>query len=184
MVSLFSKKKQKKTHDSTILDSFPELNQGQQYLQRRRKVEQAMKNNLELIESFTLWGTPTPTPTPAPAPAPSPAPSPAVLARERIDYAYKTGCPGDGSFSTCGNIAGCPNYGYCSPKPPPPIQENGTNTNTNEINSLVAQQQGLYKNYIAKVSAYIATPPTGLKGRNVYVPQLTGAAQGGGTSTN
>ena len=175
---MFSKKTQKKTHKPTIFDLFPELNQGQQYLQRRRKVEQAMKNNLELIESFTLWGTPTPTP--------SPTPSPAVLARERIDYAYKTGCPGNGAFSNCGNIAGCPTYGYCPPKPAVLLRQNeaNTNTNTNEINSLAAQQQSLYKNYMANVSAYIATPPTGLKGRNVYVPQLTGAAQGGGTSTN
>ena len=129
MVSLFSKKKQKKTHKLTIFDSFPELNQGQQYLQRRRKVEQAMKTNLQLIESFTLWGTPTPTPTPAPTPAPSPA----VLARERIDYAYKTGCPGDGAFSNCGNSAGCPSYGYCPQNPTVLLRQNEANTNTNEI---------------------------------------------------
>ena len=53
--SLFNNKPKPhhKQYPPTIFEQFPELNQGQQYLYKRKKVQKEMVKNLQLIESFS-----------------------------------------------------------------------------------------------------------------------------------
>ena len=55
LAALFSQSPKKK-EPSPLFKKFPELNQGQQYLQRRNMVQQAMKGHLKTIEGFQCQG--------------------------------------------------------------------------------------------------------------------------------
>ena len=139
--SLFSKKSNKTQLKPTIFDTFPELNQGQAYLQRRNKVRQAMKGHLNLIESLTMQVSSPPVPTCKYVAQAQPnvivpckcgnttcsSANPYCNSETKqcyntssnaasVDWAYKASCPLAGQSSSCQPTPGCPNYGFCPPK--------------------------------------------------------------------
>ena len=140
LTSLFSKKKQKTQFKPTIFDTFPELNQGQAYLQHRNKVRQAMKGHLNLIESLTMQASLPPVPTCKYVAQAQPNTTlPCKCGNttcssanpycnyetnqcynvssnaSSIDWGYKANCPAQGQFSSCSSNVGCPTYGFCPP---------------------------------------------------------------------
>jgi hypothetical protein len=173
LTSLFSKKKNKIQSKPTIFDTFPELNQGQAYLQRRNTVQQAMGGHLNLIEGFAN---------------PPAAVRPDAVRPDAADWRDAAGWhasrnAGAGAYSCCSSDC-TPRYGYCPStfgdlqyeKDDNPSQRQAEMT---KFNQLLSQYGGVYKNYIGDVSNYVTNPPTGLLGQNLVVPQLGGAAPWG-----
>ena len=142
LTSLFSKKSNKTQLKPTIFDTFPELNQGQAYLEHRNKVQQAMRGHLNLIESFTMHVSPLPVPTCKYVAQAQPnvivpckcgnttcsSANPYCNSETKqcynvssnaasVDWGYKASCPAQGQASSCSSTAGCPNYGFCPPTP-------------------------------------------------------------------
>ena len=142
LTSLFSKKSNKTQSKPTIFDTFPELNQGQAYLQHRNKVQQAMRGHLNLIESFTMHVSPLPVPTCKYVAQAQPnvivpckcgnttcsSANPYCNSETKqcynvssnaasVDWGYKASCPAQGQASSCQLTSGCPNYGFCPQTP-------------------------------------------------------------------
>jgi len=86
------------------------------------------------------------------------------------------------SYSNCAMTKmGSPRYGWCPvgtddllyKKDDDPTESAAQIDN---LNSLMSQQQSLYKVYINDVNQYIANPNQSPVGRNIIVPRLTGGA--------
>jgi hypothetical protein len=184
--SLFSKKVKRRQRQPTIFDQFPELNQGQQYLQKRSKLiepfaskcryqNQASPNkklpctcgNSTCSESapycnYQLGGCFN---------------KPGNIKNWGEDWAENEKCQMAGQLSKCTNTPGCPNYGYCPPTSQSLLWDKDAGPTTfNNLNSLMSQQQSLYKDYITDVNQYVANPNQSPVGRSIVVPQLTGGA--------
>ena len=184
--SLFSKKVNRRQRHPTIFDQFPELNQGQQYLQKRSKLiepfgskcryqNQASPNkklpctcgNSTCSESapycnYELGGCFN---------------KPGNIKNWGEDWAENEKCQMAGQLSKCTNTPGCPNYGYCPPTSQSLLWDKDVGPTTfNNINSLLSDQQQLYKDYITDVNQYVTNPNQSPVGRSIVVPQLTGGA--------
>jgi hypothetical protein len=184
--SLFSKKVKRRQRQPTIFDQFPELNQGQQYLQKRSKLiepfaskcryqNQASPNkklpctcgNSTCSESapycnYELGGCFN---------------KPGNIKNWGEDWAENEKCQMAGQLSKCTNTPGCPNYGYCPPTSQSLLWDKDVGPTTfNNINSLLSDQQQLYKDYITDVNQYVTNPNQSPVGRSIVVPQLTGGA--------
>ena len=180
LTSLFSKKKTDNLQPQ-LYDQFPELKQGQQYLQKRNIVQNTMRPQLQLIESLTNQKKQDG--------------NKYIRYHQNIpkrhrepftDYENRvieggSWDPADIAISYCGNSPHNANYGYCPPESNDLLWKKDGCTGfcpgpANKINSQIVQQKALYKDYMKNVNQYIANPPTGLKGQNVQVSAETGAA--------
>ena len=187
-----------------LFNQFSELNQGQQYLQKKKYIQSAMKDNLKLIESFT--GNISDTQDP----------SGYFLAENR--GGYNINCPLKGRLSWCHyNSDKCPNYnycppgdgmlewqkdGYCGPNGDSDCAKSSNikdcvycNNLQQQIDDLIDQQQELYQpeecrdssppsycsstpSYMDRMKHWIHNRPLGNhKGKNVILRKLTNAAE-------
>jgi len=189
--SLFSKKSKRRQRHPTIFDQFPELNQGQQYLQKRSKlIEPFTSNNGGSKCRYQNQASPNkklPC-TCGNSTCSESAPycnyelggcfnKPGNIKNWGEDWAENEKCQMAGQLSKCTNTPGCPNYGYCPPTSQSLLWDKDAGPTTfNNINSLLSDQQQLYNVYITDVNQYVANPNQSPVGRSIIVPQLTGGA--------
>lgn len=85
------------------------------------------------------------------------------------------------SYSSCGADSGKPRYGWCPPTPSDLLYEKDDDVSARQaevdkLYGLMSQYGTYYQNYMENVQNYITNPPSGLEGKNIYVPQLDGPA--------
>ena len=88
------------------------------------------------------------------------------------------------AYSACSAQSGNPRYGWCPPSEVDLLYEKDDDpgqraAQMSTFNQLLSQYGSMYQNYMENVTQYVANPPKGLYGRNVYVPQLGGPAAPG-----
>ena len=175
-MSLFELNKRfRKKEKNTLSDKFPEIPQGQLYLQKRAQTETQLQPNLKLIESFQPMSTLNDFSCTSSDCSPRYGYYPFSNIRESL----QTMAAGNTKYTGCSN-SDIKRYGYCPSNPaalgPQKDAPSVAPIDINAYNANLANHTNAFNKYKDNVQNYVNNPLTGYEGQNVIISQLTGGA--------